>query len=481
MTLLQQARTWWHGDRAAARRLPPPRKRFQLGFEQLEDRTTPSILGAPVPFVSLQSFSPGANGQLTANWAVTVPGAATQTVSTPVSLANLGRMHGCQVLNLNLGPVHLDVLGLVVNLQPVTIDVRAFRGPGQLLGNLLCGPPLHGTRLLNTLAGELNTLLQVGDRLAALATPANPLGSGIPLNVQSLSSTLTGAGIQPGTASCPVLTLNTGAINLDVLGLDVSVPTGVHLTVTAVPSSQPGGGILGDLLCQLSNALNNPSAVAGKLSGLDLGNILGGLVGGLLGTTTPALAGPINLSGLTRAALNGLGTNRGRAAGSTQLLNLTLGPINLNLLGLQLTTSAICLKVSAQRGPGNLLGNLLSAPGVSLRNLLNGLGGLLGSLLNAPNVAGGTTGTGPLGNTAILQGLLNQLASGLSSTTNPTAGTSVLHLVLGPLNLDLLGLIVHLDNCANGPVTVDLTAIPGPGNLLGNLLGDLGNLVNGTP
>jgi hypothetical protein len=46
----------------------------------------------------------------------------------------------------------------------------------------------------------------------------------------------------------------------------------------------------------------------------------------------------------------------------------------------------------------------------------------------------------------------------------------ILHLSLGPVNLNLLGLQVDLDNCANGPVTVDITAVQGPGNLLGNLL-----------
>lgn len=42
---------------------------------------------------------------------------------------------------------------------------------------------------------------------------------------------------------------------------------------------------------------------------------------------------------------------------------------------------------------------------------------------------------------------------------------SILHLVLGPLDLDLLGLQVHLDQ-----VVLDITAQSGPGNLLGNLL-----------
>lgn len=41
----------------------------------------------------------------------------------------------------------------------------------------------------------------------------------------------------------------------------------------------------------------------------------------------------------------------------------------------------------------------------------------------------------------------------------------VLNLDLGPLHLDLLGLVVDL-----APVVLDITAVPGPGNLLGNLL-----------
>ena len=50
---------------------------------------------------------------------------------------------------------------------------------------------------------------------------------------------------------------------------------------------------------------------------------------------------------------------------------------------------------------------------------------------------------------------------------------------MGPLNLNLLGLGVHLDNCSNGPVTVTVSAVSGPGNLLGNLLTDLSGLLNG--
>jgi hypothetical protein len=50
----------------------------------------------------------------------------------------------------------------------------------------------------------------------------------------------------------------------------------------------------------------------------------------------------------------------------------------------------------------------------------------------------------------------------------------ILHLELGPLDLDLLGLVVHLDR-----VVLDISAEPGAGNLLGNLLCSVANLLNG--
>jgi hypothetical protein len=49
--------------------------------------------------------------------------------------------------------------------------------------------------------------------------------------------------------------------------------------------------------------------------------------------------------------------------------------------------------------------------------------------------------------------------------SSQAASCSILHLVLGPLDLNLLGLRVQLNT-----VHLDITAIPGAGNLLGNLL-----------
>jgi hypothetical protein len=43
-----------------------------------------------------------------------------------------------QILFLELGPIFLDLLGLIVEVpDPIILEIRAERGPGQLLGNLL--------------------------------------------------------------------------------------------------------------------------------------------------------------------------------------------------------------------------------------------------------------------------------------------------------------------------------------------------------
>jgi hypothetical protein len=55
------------------------------------------------------------------------------------------------------------------------------------------------------------------------------------------------------------------------------------------------------------------------------------------------------------------------------------------------------------------------------------------------------------------------------------AACKVLHLNLGPLNLNLLGLHVHLNR-----VILNIAAIPGAGNLLGNLLCAVTHLLDNT-
>ena len=45
----------------------------------------------------------------------------------------------CDILSLVLGPLHLDLLGLVIDLNRVILNITGQTGAGNLLGNLLCG------------------------------------------------------------------------------------------------------------------------------------------------------------------------------------------------------------------------------------------------------------------------------------------------------------------------------------------------------
>ena len=62
-----------------------------------------------------------------------------------------------------------------------------------------------------------------------------------------------------------------------------------------------------------------------------------------------------------------------------------------------------------------------------------------------------------------------------SPATVPQASCEILRLSIGAIDLNLLGLTVHLN-----PVLLVITAVPGPGNLLGNLLCAIANLLNGS-
>jgi hypothetical protein len=102
-----------------------------------------------------------------------------QTFTAPVSLNRPGTTSSivqpaaqasCGILNLVLGSLHLDLLGLVIDLNQVVLNVFAQTGAGNLLGNLLCAL----TGLLD-IAGALSAITHILDLintiLSGLATP----------------------------------------------------------------------------------------------------------------------------------------------------------------------------------------------------------------------------------------------------------------------------------------------------------------------
>jgi hypothetical protein len=105
-----------------------------------------------------------------------------------------------------------------------------------------------------------------------------------------------------------------------------------------------------------------------------------GTLTGKLGTRTVkprTITAPVKVSPTTGL----LSHDRATAAATCPVLHLVLGPLNLNLLGLNVSLNQVVLDITAQSGPGNLLGNLVC----DVANLLNGpslLGGQLSGLLN---------------------------------------------------------------------------------------------------
>jgi hypothetical protein len=205
--------------------------------------------------------------------------------------------------------------------------------------------------------------------------------------------------------------------------------------------------------------------------------VVDGVLTAVSGTVSGTIAGLPFTTDITNFAIDLLPDNPATPGTECSVLHLELAPIDLDLLGLNVDTSAICLNITAIEG-GGLLGDLLCS--------LAGGDGLL-----------------PLEQVALLNDLLDGTVGGLTDLLGAVTGSinqalagpaaqqalpdicdgecEVLDLAVGPVTLSLLGLVVDLDNCDDGPVQVCISATAG-GGLLGNLLcgltdgGLLGNL-----
>ena len=187
--------------------------------------------------------------------------------------------------------------------------------------------------------------------------------------------------------------LQLGPLDLDVLGLVVELDDCNNGPVVVDIDALAGEGLLGDLLCGLAGDL---------LAGLNLEDLLGDLTDEELAEVTGAITDVLN-EVLADLLANGEAVDNGDAGGQQgnrpphagngrpphaqggqaadgercDILTLELGEIELVLLGLEVTTSEICLDVYAESGDGNLLGNLLC----SVVHLLDAPGNRIGQLL----------------------------------------------------------------------------------------------------
>jgi hypothetical protein len=107
----------------------------------------------------------------------------------------------------------------------------------------------------------------------------------VPVQVGSAPSAAASSRMALAAASCDVLHLDLGAINLNLLGVQfVTTPITLDLTATS-----DAGGVLGQLICTALETVGNVVDLVGVLNSILslLTGLLGGLTGGLTGGVTP--------------------------------------------------------------------------------------------------------------------------------------------------------------------------------------------------
>ena len=145
----------------------------------------------------------------------------------------------CPVLTLQIDQVSLHLLGLHVDLSKLVLTVTANRDGGAL-GKLFCS--LSEAQLTtNTTASKLTSAAHRG----GLATKR--VGFVPTRQLQAI-----------GPGPCSIVDLLLGPLHLDLLGLIVDLNQ-VHLQITAAPD----GGILGSLLCSLTNPTTTTTTAPG--------------------------------------------------------------------------------------------------------------------------------------------------------------------------------------------------------------------------
>ncbi len=374
------------------------------------------------------------------------------TGGPPAAGAEGGTLSGAtpapqQLLQIELAPRDINLLGLQVASDPIVVTLSAQGGDAKLLGNLL---------------GAVSTLVNFEGVEAALN---NALGTVVGL-VNSVDLTLppdaVGSGVfdSSAAASTEVLDVYVAPVTLDLLGLVVTTSP-IHLTITANAGE---GLVLGNVVTALAHLFDDPPA---ELTVDEVNNRLEQLLADLnamIPGIPPAESPPVNLD-------------------PNQFLELTVPAIDLDLLGLQLKTAPITVNAFDQTGDGNLLGNLLDSllntidatPG-NLTVLNQNLDALLAKVVGVLNASELVV---PQPALDVLPPVIQTLLSPVLLTPTPGATTQILNLLIAspdntpPVQADLLGLVVTTSN-----IDAQLWATTGDGQVLGNLLYNVANLLN---
>jgi hypothetical protein len=149
----------------------------QFGFDQATRQlTVTGVLNGTETFTDGTPAATITDQIVTTNATLRKGGQASATTTAPFQFAssNYSFAATCGILLLDLGPLHLDLLGLVVDLNEVILNVTAVSGANNLLGNLLCAVTglLDGVGALGAILNLISQINALLGAIGGLATPA---------------------------------------------------------------------------------------------------------------------------------------------------------------------------------------------------------------------------------------------------------------------------------------------------------------------
>ncbi len=162
--------------------------------------------------------------------------------------------------------------------------------------------------------------------------------------------------------------LTAAGLALGFAGTAQAAPATPQAAAQAPAAAAPSVPVTGTF----TDALNGTGTFAGTFTPSRVVNQGGSLaaVGTLSGTLTSSTGAALGT--VTQTVTAPL-----QVTGSCAILHLDLGPLDLNLLGLNVHLNEVVLDITAQQAPGNLLGNLLCA----VAHLLDGNGASLNGVV----------------------------------------------------------------------------------------------------
>lgn len=240
-------------------------------------------------------------------------------------------------------------------------------------------------------------------------------------------------------------------------------PPGMHfrpvledMEARTVPSPMGGTGIVTYGAGMVApSSTPTPSQIIPDCSNLNLSNLLQ-FRQIQINRVQQDAQGVLSFAGKVKGELLGLQFNLAFTGtltpqpGACPILSLHLEPFMVNVQGLKVGVSPICLDITAipsgQTGGGNLGDQLcelldINLGQIDLGKVVDNLNGLLANEEVNQAVCG-------ILQTQILPDLVQ----------DAVCDGNTLHLELGPLDVNLLGLNVHLASCNNGPITADVSA-----------------------